>query len=49
MLFILQEPSMHLDVIVEEGTINTFNSQEKEKVCKISPLKVFILSRVIYP
>ncbi len=49
MLSILQKVSMHLDVIVEEGIRDTFNNQEREKVCKISPLIVLILSRVIHP
>ncbi len=40
---------MHLNVIVEEGIRDIFNNQEKEKVCKIGPLIVLTLFRVIHP
>jgi len=48
-VFFLQGIFLHLDIIVEEGTWDIINSEEKEKVCKFSPLIVLIFPRVMYP
>jgi hypothetical protein len=40
---------LHLNIIIEEGTWNIISSEEKENVCKFSPLIVLIFPRVTYP